>query len=80
MKQSYIDIVLSGCLDIGGKQFAKEFVQNTFGWTPFMIWNDDRGHSKIFKYEESKHGLRNYLNNLNINTKYIIQAIKNIII
>ncbi len=53
MKQSYIDIVLSGCLDIGGTQFAKEFVQSTFGWTPFMVWNDDRGHSKNFEYEES---------------------------
>ena len=52
MKQSYIDIILSGCLDIGGQQFAKEFIQSTFGWTPFMFWNDDRGQSKQFKYEE----------------------------
>lgn len=52
MKQSYIDVILSGCLDIGGQQFAKEFIQSTFGWTPFMIWNDDRGHSQQFEYEE----------------------------
>eukprot|EP01083_Nonionella_stella_P165407 550143_1 len=52
MKQSYIDVVLAGCLDIGGTQFAQEFVQTTAGWTPFMVWNDDRGQSNIFEDEE----------------------------
>ena len=33
--QSYIDVMLSGCLEIG-EAFAEEFVTTT-GWSPFMI-------------------------------------------
>jgi len=31
--QSYVDIVLRGCLSIS-KSFAKEFVEGTYGWYP----------------------------------------------
>merc|ERR550525_2013441 len=42
MLQSYIDEVLSGCLDVGGQEFAKEFIRSTSGWNPFASWTDDR--------------------------------------
>ena len=38
--QSYIDVVLTGCLDVGYR-FAEEFVRSTDGWD--MPWIDDRG-------------------------------------
>ncbi|QDT98034.1 gamma-glutamylcyclotransferase family protein [Gimesia aquarii] len=37
--QSYIDVVLSGCIEIS-KKFAKEFVETTHGWE--FPWIDDR--------------------------------------
>ena len=32
--QSYVDTILRGCLDIGGEDFAKEFIEGTKGWNP----------------------------------------------
>lgn len=34
--QSYLDIVLTGCLEYG-VDFAQEFIQTTFLWTPFWL-------------------------------------------
>ena len=45
LKSSYIDLCLSGCMDIGGSQFAREFILNTHGWTPFSKYDDDRMNS-----------------------------------
>lgn len=35
--QSYVDTILRGCLDVGGKEFAKEFLQTTKGWNPLDL-------------------------------------------
>ncbi|MCH8888498.1 MAG: gamma-glutamylcyclotransferase [SAR324 cluster bacterium] len=37
--QSYIDVCLSGCLEFG-EDFAREFLETTFEWSPF--WINDR--------------------------------------
>merc|ERR1719242_1820911 len=42
MLQSYVDQVLSCCLEVGGQEFAKEFIKSTSGWFPFAKWTDDR--------------------------------------
>ncbi len=34
--QSYIDVAMSGCLEIS-EAFAEEFVTTTAGWSPFML-------------------------------------------
>ena len=41
--QSYVDVVLSGCLDIGD-EFAKEFIRTTSGWD--KSWIDDRNRPR----------------------------------
>lgn len=38
--QSYVDTILRGCLDVGGEEFAKEFIQQTKGWTPEELLED----------------------------------------
>ena len=30
--QSYVDVVMAGCLEMGGVEFASEFVRSTHGW------------------------------------------------
>ena len=30
--QSYVDTILRGCLNVGGEEFAKEFIRSTKGW------------------------------------------------
>eukprot|EP00484_Ammonia_sp_Unknown_P015022 CAMPEP_0197081196 /NCGR_PEP_ID=MMETSP1384-20130603/214514_1 /TAXON_ID=29189 /ORGANISM="Ammonia sp." /LENGTH=534 /DNA_ID=CAMNT_0042520091 /DNA_START=185 /DNA_END=1789 /DNA_ORIENTATION=+ len=77
MKQSYVDVILSGCLDSGGQEFAKEFVKSTYGWTPFMVWNDDRGHSQQFKYEEQFITLYEYEKIDSLLNKYVFGNVKN---
>ena len=32
--QTYVDTILRGCLDVGGEEFAKEFIQQTKAWNP----------------------------------------------
>ena len=34
--QSYVDVVLTGCLEYG-EDFAKEFIQTTFKWSPYWL-------------------------------------------
>jgi cation transport regulator ChaC len=41
--QSYIDVVLTGCLAIG-VDFAVEFIQTTRGWSP--AWLNERTHPR----------------------------------
>jgi len=38
IRQSYVDVIISGCLDIDRK-FADDFVKTTHNWT---VWVDDR--------------------------------------
>ena len=46
MLQSYVDEILTGCLEVGGLEFAKEFILSTSGWDPFASWTDDRIYAK----------------------------------
>ena len=39
--QSYVDTILRGCLDVGGEQFAKEFIQQTKGWNPEELLEEE---------------------------------------
>ena len=39
LMQSYIDVILTGCLDIS-KQFARDFITTTTGWN--RLWLNDR--------------------------------------
>lgn len=48
IRQSYLDVILSGCLDFG-RNFAEDFIQTTFGWD--SVWLDDR-HRPV--YERAK--------------------------
>ncbi|ETW96464.1 MAG: hypothetical protein ETSY1_26515 [Candidatus Entotheonella factor] len=41
--QSYIDVILTGCLAIG-TDFATEFIETTLGWGP--AWLNDRLHPR----------------------------------
>ena len=34
--QSYVDVCLSGCLE-HGEEFAREFIETTFLWSPFWL-------------------------------------------
>lgn len=38
--QTYVDIILQGCLDIH-KDFAREFIEDTKGWNPQELLTDD---------------------------------------
>lgn len=42
--QSYIDVVLSGCITVGGGDFAKRFISTTSGW--LADWIGDRANPK----------------------------------
>ena len=44
--QSYLDVVLTGCLEIG-VEFAREFVTTTDGWD--APWIDDRGSPRYLR-------------------------------
>jgi hypothetical protein len=35
--QSYVDTVMQGCLEWGGKEMAQEFVLTTFDWSPYFL-------------------------------------------
>jgi len=35
--QSYVDTVISGCLQEGGEEFAVEFIKKTLGWCSFYL-------------------------------------------
>jgi len=39
IRQSYIDVIISGCLEIG-RGFTEDFIKGTSGWN--TIWVDDR--------------------------------------
>ena len=54
LKASYIDLCISGCIDIGGKQFAKEFIISTYGWIPFLKYDDDRSNPFYSQYNTIK--------------------------
>ena len=47
--QSYVDTILRGCLDVGGDEFAKEFVRKTKGWNPKELIADSKGNSVELK-------------------------------
>jgi hypothetical protein len=38
--QSYIDVIMTGCLETFGETFAREFVRTTDGWD--KVWDNDR--------------------------------------
>jgi cation transport regulator ChaC len=46
--QTYVDIILRGCLSVGGEEFARSFIETTSGWngdkddTENEHWVDDR--------------------------------------
>eukprot|EP00316_Scyphosphaera_apsteinii_P020907 CAMPEP_0119329020 /NCGR_PEP_ID=MMETSP1333-20130426/74821_1 /TAXON_ID=418940 /ORGANISM="Scyphosphaera apsteinii, Strain RCC1455" /LENGTH=356 /DNA_ID=CAMNT_0007338033 /DNA_START=156 /DNA_END=1226 /DNA_ORIENTATION=- len=42
--QTYIDVVLHGCLAWGGEQMAREYILSTDGWSPF--WLNDAPQSR----------------------------------
>jgi len=44
--QTYVDVILSGCLEIG-EDFAVEFVRTTYGWG--HPWCDDRASPKYVR-------------------------------
>lgn len=48
--QSYVDTILRGCLNVGGEEFAKDFIQETKGWHPEEII---RGHESL-KYDQGR--------------------------
>lgn len=48
--QSYLDVVLAGCLDIS-PAFAKEFMRTTKGWSG--VWVNDRSSPKYVRAFES---------------------------
>jgi hypothetical protein len=45
--QSYIDVILSGCLDISD-EFAIEFIRKTTGWE--YPWCNDRNHPRYARH------------------------------
>jgi len=45
--QSYVDVILGGCIDIG-RDFADEFVMSTSGW--HFPWLDDRTAPRYARY------------------------------
>lgn len=38
--QSYLDVVLTGCFEVGGEQLARDFIALTHGWS--VNWINDR--------------------------------------
>lgn len=40
LPQTYVDTCLKGCLEIGGHDLAREFIQETTGWNG--VWKNDR--------------------------------------
>jgi len=41
ISQIYIDCILMGCIKEGGIEFAKQFIENTYGWNT-SVWVNDR--------------------------------------
>ena len=52
--QSYVDTILRGCLNVGGEDFAREFIRSTKGWHPqdFDDSSSDNGSSDDSDYDE----------------------------
>jgi hypothetical protein len=52
--QSYVDTILRGCLNVGGEDFAREFIRSTKGWHPddFSDSCDSSSDSDIASYCE----------------------------
>ena len=48
--QSYVDVALSGCLEIS-ESFAAEFITSTVGWD--KPWINDRGHEQYQRWLQS---------------------------
>jgi hypothetical protein len=48
INQSYVDTCLAGCLEIGGEDFAQQFVTQTKGWD--YSWVNDRQEKKYPRY------------------------------
>lgn len=44
--QSYVDTILRGCLAVGGEEFAKEFIQQTKGWAPKELLEEEASSSQ----------------------------------
>jgi hypothetical protein len=51
--QSYVDVILMGCLSIDRK-FAEEFIKTTTGWSP-IFFKDDRVESAYLKALKTYH-------------------------
>lgn len=49
--QSYLDIILEGCILISGHDFAEEFIATTIGWSHNYV--NDRFHGNEAKYVRS---------------------------
>jgi cation transport regulator ChaC len=45
--QSYVDVILTGCLEIG-EEFAIEFIRSTAGWE--RPWIDDRANPRYVRH------------------------------
>eukprot|EP00966_Prymnesium_polylepis_P080688 1869484-Prymnesium_polylepis.1 len=48
--QTYIDVCVSGCLE-HGEEFAREFIQTTFKWSPFWL-NEREMARRPWLYQE----------------------------
>jgi hypothetical protein len=53
VNQSYVDTCLVGCLEIGGAEFAQQFIEQTEGWE--FAWVDDRQKKRYPRYAKVNH-------------------------
>jgi hypothetical protein len=69
--QSYVDVILTGCLDIG-ESYAAEFITRTLGWE--FAWINDRGTPRYARHLENIEHLEQIERLLNL---YAPQGFKN---
>lgn len=50
--QSYVDTILRGCLDVGGEEFAKKFIETTKGWDPTELSEDESSEEDTFQLKK----------------------------
>jgi hypothetical protein len=59
--QSYVDTILRGCLDVGGEDFARDFILTTIGWHPEQFHDtchdDGGGGGGIYRREDDTNKL-----------------------
>lgn len=48
--QTYVDVCVSGCLE-HGEEFAREFIQSTFKWSPYWL-NEREMARRPWLYQE----------------------------